>query len=276
MTSALRGLLQDANVIKVGVAAGQDAQKVARDFGFSPACVLDASDMAQRVLQPPGRWSLAALVARLLHCSLPKPGRVRVGAWDARQLSAAQVEYAALDAFASLRVWQELSIMPLLPVLAPKLPVVPLGAAPAAGEQADGGAHASSPPCLLVPAVASPAALQHTKQEALSLHLSGMRIQQIAEARGIKESTAANYLADAMVAGHAYRWDLLDVTPSMMDLVSGALAAAPPPEEALPPGTDTDAALRSRMKQLRPLLPESITFSHLRLALVHRQRLAML
>ena len=186
----MRALLEDASILKVGVASLQDAQKVARDFNITCSGVVDLSELANCALLPPRRWSLAALVERVLHCQLPKPTGIRIGAWDARALGKEQIEYAALDAIASLRLWEELSAMP------------PLQPAPAAMQpsfaHAPGPEESAAAASGWVPALGAPTALMHSKKETLRLHLAGMGVMQIAAARGIKDITVQNYLADAM------------------------------------------------------------------------------
>jgi len=196
ITPALRWLLEDENVIKAGVASNQDAQKIMRDFGIACAGIVDLSDMANRVLLPSMRWSLAALVARVLKRTLPKPTGIRIGSWDAPVLNGDKVRYAAQDAFGSLMLWQELSNMPHLPEPARAAPVVVEPAAPMRNPpdaDAPGTAHA-----VFVPAVPAPAVLQPTKAETLRLHASGLDVSQIAAARGLKDITVQNYIADAM------------------------------------------------------------------------------
>ena len=191
VTPLLRALLEDASILKVGVASLQDAQKVARDFNITCSGVVDLSELANRALLPPRRWSLATLVERVLHCQLPKPTGIRIGAWDARALGKEQIEYAALDAFASLRVWEELSAMP---PLQPAPAAMQLSFAHAPGPEGESAAAASG----WVPALGAPTALMHSKKETLRLHLAGMGVMQIAAARGIKDIMVQNYLADAM------------------------------------------------------------------------------
>jgi hypothetical protein len=184
VTAALQRLLEDAGVAKAGVCAHNDAHKVTRDFGLTPAGVVDCSELAARRLFPPQRWSLAALVSRLLARQLPKPQGLRTGAWDARTLSREQMEYAALDAWASLRVHAALMQLPLLPVAPP--PSLPPPA------------HAGATSGGWVPAVAEPAQLAPCKRDAHAQHCAGATAAQIAAARGIKVITVENYLCDAM------------------------------------------------------------------------------
>ena len=56
------------------------------------------------------------------------------------------------------------------------------------------------------------------------------------------------------------------------DHIQAAAEATPPPVPA--PEADADAMLRGRMQQLKALLPEAVTFSHLRITLAHLQRTA--
>jgi hypothetical protein len=62
------------------------------------------------------------------------------------------------------------------------------------------------------------------------------------------------------------------VEPATADHIQAAAEATPPPVPA--PDADADAVLRGRMKQLKALLPEAVTFSHLRITLAHLQRTA--
>ena len=263
VTPSLRALLEDASVLKAGVGANTDAQKVTRDFGIHCRGVVELSDLASRVIAPPQRWSLAALVAHVFKRQVPKPPGVRLGKWDARVLSREQESYAALDAWASLRLHTQLRALPLLP---PPEPPPELQV-----EQLQGCAASTA----VTSAVAAPAALSHAKQGVLEMHLAGLTVPQIAAARGIKPVTVENYLAEALVAGHGYFWHLLGVPDAALALNDAAVASEPsdaPAQAAAGAATDADAALRGRMKELKARLPEWISFSFIRLALAHRDR----
>ena len=186
VTPALAALLADASVSKTGCAARNDAHKVGRDFALRMDGVVDLSELAGTRIVPLQRWSLAALVQRLFGCALPKPSSLRTGAWDARELSAEQVAYAALDAWASLRVHVALAQLPELPPPPPSTlpPLQPLGFC--------GGG------CTFVPALPLVTALAPAKQAVLAQHCAGASVDQIAAQRGIQRSTVENYLSDAM------------------------------------------------------------------------------
>jgi len=237
--------------------------QVTRDFGIHCRGVVELSDLASRVIAPPQRWSLAALVAHVFKRQVPKPPGVRLGKWDARVLSREQESYAALDAWASLRLHTQLRALPLLP---PPEPPPELQV-----EQLQGCAASTA----VTSAVAAPAALSHAKQGVLEMHLAGLTVPQIAAARGIKPVTVENYLAEALVAGHGYFWHLLGVPDAALALNDAAVASEPsdaPAQAAAGAATDADAALRGRMKELKARLPEWISFSFIRLALAHRDR----
>lgn len=51
-------------------------------------------------------WSLADLTDEMLGLQLRKPDGLRRGNWEKRPLSVDQLEYAAADAYAGLRLWQ--------------------------------------------------------------------------------------------------------------------------------------------------------------------------
>lgn len=51
-------------------------------------------------------WSLADLTAEMMGLQLVKPQALRSGDWERRPLSVDQLEYAARDAYAGMRLWQ--------------------------------------------------------------------------------------------------------------------------------------------------------------------------
>ena len=90
--------------------ARNDARKRSTDYGVETkgAPVVDLRDLADAV-HLPGNRGLADLVATALKCLLPKPARTRTGDWEAYPLTAEQRDYAALDAYASFRVFSMLA-----------------------------------------------------------------------------------------------------------------------------------------------------------------------
>lgn len=104
----LKSILQDANIIKTGVAIKNDALKLQRDYDIDTRNVLELGNLAK--LAQPRKWaginhliSLRDLTRIYLGRKLRKDG-VRVSDWEKYPLSAEQIEYAASDTFVSLEV----------------------------------------------------------------------------------------------------------------------------------------------------------------------------
>ena len=77
------------------------------------SCKRTTAALAAKALPNKERgWSLAELTSRLLSRQLDKRDTLRCSDWEAAVLSPEQVEYAALDAWASFAVYQKLSATP--------------------------------------------------------------------------------------------------------------------------------------------------------------------
>ncbi|KAJ8530766.1 hypothetical protein K7X08_023647 [Anisodus acutangulus] len=108
----LQFLLEDPTVVKVGVCIANDAYKVLQDHNVSVSALEDLSELANRKLDDPKKWSLASLTEKLLAKQLPKPSNIRLGNWEANMLSREQLHYAATDAFVSWYLYQALKSLP--------------------------------------------------------------------------------------------------------------------------------------------------------------------
>lgn len=87
--------LTDARIIKAGVAVGRDVQELKQVFAFAEKSVLDLGVIARRRgLEQTGVRNLAGI---LLGYRVPKGSRT--SNWAATTLTAAQVSYAATDAW---------------------------------------------------------------------------------------------------------------------------------------------------------------------------------
>lgn len=110
---SLQVLLEDSEIIKVGVAIDGDAVKVFSDYKVSVNALEDLSDLANQKFDSDCRhWSLAALTEEFICKELPKPKKIRLGNWELYPLSNAQLQYAATDAFASWQIYQVLKSLP--------------------------------------------------------------------------------------------------------------------------------------------------------------------
>eukprot|EP00611_Tribonema_gayanum_P009584 TRINITY_DN193_c2_g1_i13.p1 TRINITY_DN193_c2_g1~~TRINITY_DN193_c2_g1_i13.p1 ORF type:complete len:479 (-),score=97.34 TRINITY_DN193_c2_g1_i13:183-1619(-) len=111
---SLLALLRSGAVLKAGVGVDGDMLRLQRDYavlrnGAGPAGALELSRMAaQRGIKcSTGMWGLAALCEQVLKHHLPKPGNVRCSNWDG-VLSQGQLRYAAGDAYACLKIYNQL------------------------------------------------------------------------------------------------------------------------------------------------------------------------
>ncbi|XP_019265597.1 PREDICTED: Werner Syndrome-like exonuclease isoform X2 [Nicotiana attenuata] len=109
----LQSLLEDPTVVKVGVCIANDAYKVSLDHNVSVKTLEDLSELANKKLdEEPKKWSLASLTEKLLAKQLPKPSKIRLGNWEANELSKEKLHYAATDAFVSWYLYQALKSLP--------------------------------------------------------------------------------------------------------------------------------------------------------------------
>ncbi|KAJ3283569.1 hypothetical protein HDU79_008952 [Rhizoclosmatium sp. JEL0117] len=112
----LCALLEDPDIIKVGLNIRGDVGKIWRDFGIKTAAYVELMQYAKDacpdklVVNPDTglikKPSLNELTQSLLGLSLDKAvGGIRTGNWEAVNLSPAQIEYAAADVVASWEVY---------------------------------------------------------------------------------------------------------------------------------------------------------------------------
>lgn len=106
----LRGVLESEAIAKVGFGIASDRQPLARKLGFELRGGIDVSIMVKRLgfKQPVG---LRAAVAVVLGQRLSKSKKVTTSNWASPKLSPQQLQYAANDAHASLRVYLALAEM---------------------------------------------------------------------------------------------------------------------------------------------------------------------
>nr|CAB3267767.1 Werner syndrome ATP-dependent helicase homolog [Phallusia mammillata] len=108
----LKALLESPDFLKMGLNVKGDLWKLHRDFDNMSAKVVehfvDLSKFAQTALNTSENWSLARLCRHVLHKDLPKDAFVRQSEWDRFPLTETQIQYAALDVYASLKIFMEL------------------------------------------------------------------------------------------------------------------------------------------------------------------------
>lgn len=219
LPDALRSLLEDSSVRKVGVGIRGDVHKLKRDFGVTVKGVLCLTALANtRLRAERSSWSLADLCREVLGVHLDKGERLTN--WETRPLHDDQVQYAARDALVSLRVYAQLVTMDVVRPLAPPSKGCGRGA-----EWVDGPITECVVP--LAPKNPEDSFLSPTTQEAYRLWHDGRQtVAQVAQQRGIQYSTALSYILDAVSKGLGYRWSGFGVPDSVQSDVQAALRAA--------------------------------------------------
>ena len=106
---ALKKLLEEESIIKVGNRIHNDVAKLkAWKVRLHPTAELGHLAKA-RSISPTKNPSLGFLVNALFGCNLPKDGTPRISQWDNRRgLTEEQIEYAAKDSYASIKVYEKL------------------------------------------------------------------------------------------------------------------------------------------------------------------------
>eukprot|EP00927_Polykrikos_kofoidii_P048662 TRINITY_DN42901_c0_g1_i1.p1 TRINITY_DN42901_c0_g1~~TRINITY_DN42901_c0_g1_i1.p1 ORF type:complete len:436 (-),score=69.82 TRINITY_DN42901_c0_g1_i1:178-1485(-) len=271
----LQDLLGRSDVLKVGVGVEGDVRKIERDFGglasradellsngglsaadefckkqglFRVRGVVDLNDLARYAVdlgRP--RSSLSAMCEELLGAHVPKTESIRMGNWETYPLTDAQLQYAVLDAWASLRCFQ--TMLERSPAALSNLRV---GIVPTASANPPSTARSHEH----IPVSATPKLLPATKHQVFELFNNGHEISAIAEVRGIKPGTVLGYLTDAISAGYAYDWARFAVPMEDEVAITAALTATP----------------GEGLKTIKSALPERIDYSAIKLVQAHLAR----
>lgn len=102
----LKPLLENEQILKVGIGLRGDGQALKRDWDIHVSPRLDLN-WAMAQLGAGKEMGTRQLVAALLHKRIDKPKKLTLSNWQQVPLSQAQVQYAALDALAAnLCFWQ--------------------------------------------------------------------------------------------------------------------------------------------------------------------------
>ncbi|EDV49520.1 exonuclease 3'-5' domain-containing protein 2 [Drosophila erecta] len=102
----LRDLLEDDDVIKVGVAPQEDAVKLSHDYGVGVASTLDLRFLCVMAGHKPE--GLGKLSKTHLNFTLDKHWRLACSNWEAKNLEPKQLDYAANDALMAVAIYQKL------------------------------------------------------------------------------------------------------------------------------------------------------------------------
>lgn len=104
LPKGLAQVLEDPNILKIGIATRDDKRELNRDFGCQPQNVLDLN----KYVKPLGFISIGArkLTALVLGKRISK--RQQTSNWEAKKLSHRQIVYAATDAWICLEIYRRL------------------------------------------------------------------------------------------------------------------------------------------------------------------------
>ncbi|XP_077295097.1 exonuclease 3'-5' domain-containing protein 2-like [Arctopsyche grandis] len=102
--SELRVLLEDATILKVGVAAIDDAKYLLNDYSVKVNGIIDLRHLATLVSEKPE--GLSSLAAKHLNVKMDKDWRIRCSDWESNALSNRQMKYAADDAHVGVELFK--------------------------------------------------------------------------------------------------------------------------------------------------------------------------
>ncbi|ESO89350.1 hypothetical protein LOTGIDRAFT_106399, partial [Lottia gigantea] len=110
----LKTLIEDKSIKKVGLNIENDFWKLDKDWDVNamsiiPHSMIELRHLANKKLKSNENWSLDGLVRNVLRCKLNKDVRLRCGDWAKFPLTAVQQKYAALDSYASLKLYNVLN-----------------------------------------------------------------------------------------------------------------------------------------------------------------------
>jgi hypothetical protein len=104
----LKEILENPRILKIGVAILADARLLWQDFGVEMRGCLDLQSLAHKYNVTESGVSLSGLAHSVLGKRLGKHHHIRCSNWEAMHLTLQQIHYAALDAWAGFRIFQEL------------------------------------------------------------------------------------------------------------------------------------------------------------------------
>lgn len=102
--AGLRELLDNGRIVKVGVAPMDDARNLQRDYGLRVTSTLDLRHMARARRLP--ALGLAKMSLAHLGVTMDKDWRISCSNWEAPELSARQIDYAAKDALVAVELFR--------------------------------------------------------------------------------------------------------------------------------------------------------------------------
>ena len=120
MPAPLKDYLEDAGCLKVGLSTHDDFKVLHRVYAFEPAGFVELQELVKRY--EIGDLGLQKVFAILFQQKISKSQRLTN--WDAARLTEAQQHYAALDAWACIRIYERLTSGQFDPLASPYRHVV--------------------------------------------------------------------------------------------------------------------------------------------------------
>lgn len=113
MPSMLKKLIENPDITKTGVGIQQDLRKLHQDFDFDLSAMrkshTDLNIFAKSLsFKNKGNWSMRTLTETLLNKTIDKSSSLQRSNWEQYPLTEKQLEYAALDAYVGLILYEDL------------------------------------------------------------------------------------------------------------------------------------------------------------------------
>jgi ribonuclease D len=101
----LKGIFENKEVVKVGVAIRDDLKELQKVFKFTPQGFVELQDVAKA--KGLKNFGLKGMTEEVLQASLSK--KAKISNWEAYSLTDEQIMYAATDAWIGLQLFQKLT-----------------------------------------------------------------------------------------------------------------------------------------------------------------------
>ncbi|KAJ4953780.1 hypothetical protein NE237_030612 [Protea cynaroides] len=108
---SLKNLIADAGISFLGVGITEDIRKLSNDYGLGCSSAIELGPLASRVLRNPdySNSGLAALASQVVGLNIEKSSStVTCSNWANDPLTAEQIKYATIDAYASYLIGKKL------------------------------------------------------------------------------------------------------------------------------------------------------------------------
>ena len=105
------GLIESDKVLKVGFGLKNDHGQIRNRLGVRPTNVLDLDHIFRRRGYK-GQIGVRAAMGAVLGMNFPKSKSITTSNWAAVELTQRQLQYAANDAFAALKIMEAMNLKP--------------------------------------------------------------------------------------------------------------------------------------------------------------------